>query len=57
MNLADDAWHMVAFSFESGVANGTKIYIDGQEVLTTTITINRQDAVCFTSVLAVPMVV
>ncbi|MFC1586684.1 DUF2341 domain-containing protein [Planctomycetota bacterium] len=39
VNVADDAWHHVGFTFQSGVVNGTKLYIDGQERLLTTLTI------------------
>jgi Concanavalin A-like lectin/glucanases superfamily/Secretion system C-terminal sorting domain len=39
INLADGYWHHVAMSFTSGVVNGTKIYIDGALVKTTTITV------------------
>jgi type IV secretory pathway VirB2 component (pilin) len=42
VNLADGVAHEVAMSFQSGVTNGTKIYIDGLPVLTTTITISSQ---------------
>src|SRR5215210_174830 len=38
------AWHQVAMSFQSGVANGTKIYVDGVLRLTTTITVVNQTA-------------
>ena len=37
-NVADGYWHHVCMSFQSGVANGTKIYVDGVLKLTTTIT-------------------
>ncbi|MFZ4707868.1 MAG: LamG-like jellyroll fold domain-containing protein, partial [Bacteroidales bacterium] len=30
INLADNRWHHVAFSFNSGVTNGSFIYIDGE---------------------------
>ncbi|MBP8793321.1 MAG: T9SS type A sorting domain-containing protein [Lutibacter sp.] len=36
LNLADDAWHHVAFSFDLGVLNGSKIYLDGMLVSTLT---------------------
>jgi hypothetical protein len=38
VNLADGTWHFVAMSFQSGVTNGTILYIDGEPSLTTTIT-------------------
>jgi hypothetical protein len=42
VNLADGLWHLVAMSFDSGVASGTTIYLDGALVLTTTITVSSQ---------------
>jgi cysteine-rich repeat protein len=42
VNLADNTWHHVVLSFDSGVTNGTKIYIDNVLSLTTTITVNDQ---------------
>ncbi len=39
INIADAYWHHVAMSFVSGMVNGTKFYIDGVLVATTTITI------------------
>jgi hypothetical protein len=38
INIADGNWKNVVMSFQSGVNNGTKIYINGSPVLTTTIT-------------------
>ena len=38
INIADGNWKNVVMSFQSGVTNGTKIYINGSPVLTTTIT-------------------
>jgi hypothetical protein len=35
-NLADGAWHHVAFAFNSGVTNGSKLYINGNPVFTFT---------------------
>lgn len=37
VNLADGNWKNVAMTFQSGVSNGTIIYINGSPVLTTTI--------------------
>jgi hypothetical protein len=37
INLADGNWKNVAMTFQSGVSNGTIIYINGVPVLTTTI--------------------
>jgi titin len=42
VNVADGQWHHVAMTFRSGVANGTVIHVDGQPVLTTTITVLNQ---------------
>jgi hypothetical protein len=33
INIADNTWHHVAFSFSNMVANGSKLYIDGLPVL------------------------
>ena len=38
INVADGQWHLVDIVFQSGVANGTKFYLDGKLVLTTTYT-------------------
>jgi hypothetical protein len=38
----DNKWHYVATSFQSGVTNGTIVYVDGKNVLTTTITVLNQ---------------
>jgi Concanavalin A-like lectin/glucanases superfamily len=38
--IADGSWHHVAMSFESGVASGTKLYVDGVLKLTTTFTVS-----------------
>lgn len=35
--LNDNSWHHVAMVFDGNVENGTKIYVDGKHVLTTTI--------------------
>ncbi len=42
INLADSRWHHVAFSFNSGVTNGSFVYVDGELKLTTTYTVNNQ---------------
>lgn len=42
INLADNTWHLVGVTFQSGIASGTKIYIDGVLNLTTSITVNNQ---------------
>lgn len=36
INVADNTWHHVAFSFSNMAANGSKLYIDGLPVLTFT---------------------
>jgi hypothetical protein len=36
--INDGAWHHIVLTYSSGVTNGTKIYLDGTLVLTTTIT-------------------
>lgn len=42
MNLADGNWHYVTQVFQSGVASGTTVYVDGSLVLTTTMTVSSQ---------------
>ncbi|MEM9103397.1 MAG: RHS domain-containing protein, partial [Pseudomonadota bacterium] len=39
VNLADGQWHKVTLKYESGVENGTSVFINDQLVLTQTITI------------------
>jgi hypothetical protein len=41
INLADNTWKYIAFSFQSGVANGTVLYLNGSGILTTTYTISN----------------
>lgn len=41
-NLNDGKWHSVAVTFNSGVANGTTFYVDGQNKGTTTMTVSSQ---------------
>ena len=38
VNIADGNWKNVVMTFQSAVSNGTRIYINGSSVLTTTIT-------------------
>lgn len=38
----DSQWHDVVMTYQSGVANGTKIYLDGALVLTNTLTVASQ---------------
>lgn len=43
VTVADGAWHQVAISYQSGVTNGTKLYVDGvQAGSATTITVANQ---------------
>ena len=42
VNIADNTWKNVALTYQSGVSNGTRIYINGVSVLTTTITVLNQ---------------
>ena len=47
INIADHTWKNVVLTYQSGVSNGTRIYINGVSVLTTTITIQSQVANLF----------
>ena len=47
INIADNTWKNVVLTYQSGVSNGTRIYINGVSVLTTTITILSQVANLF----------
>ena len=47
LNIADGTWKNVVFTYQSGVSNGTFIYLNGVSVLTTTITIQSQVANLF----------
>jgi hypothetical protein len=47
INIADNSWKNVVLTYQSGVSNGTRIYINGVSVLTTTITIQSQVANLF----------
>lgn len=38
ITISDGAWHHVAFTFNSGISNGSKLYYDGIPVLTFTYT-------------------
>ena len=42
LNIADGNWKNVVMTYQSGVSNGTFIYINGVSVLTTTITVLNQ---------------
>jgi hypothetical protein len=43
VNLADSKWHHVAVTFQSGVNNGTILYIDGVATLTTSMKVADQN--------------
>jgi len=47
VNIADNTWKNVVLTYQSGVSNGTRIYINGVSVLTTTITVLNQTANLF----------
>jgi hypothetical protein len=47
INIADGAWKNVVMTYQSGVSNGTIIYLNGASVLTTTITISNQTSNLF----------
>ena len=47
IDIADNTWKNVALTYQSGVSNGTFIYLNGVSVLTTTITIQSQVANLF----------
>lgn len=42
VNIEDGLWNHIVLTFDSGVTNGTKIYINGVLVLTTDMTISNQ---------------
>ena len=42
INLNDGLNHVIALTFNAGVVNGTKIYLDGELVLTTSMAISNQ---------------
>jgi hypothetical protein len=47
IDIADNTWKNVVLTYQSGVSNGTFIYLNGVSVLTTTITIQSQVANLF----------
>jgi hypothetical protein len=47
LNIADNTWKNVVMTYQSGVTNGTIIYLNGASVLTTTITISNQTSNLF----------
>lgn len=44
VNVADGTWKHLAVTFNSGVVNGTKLYINGSLSLTTTMTVVHQNS-------------
>lgn len=42
IDIADNTWKNVVLTFQSGISNGTNIYLNGVSVLTSTITIADQ---------------
>lgn len=40
--LNDNQWHLISVKFHSGVVNGTVLYVDGQQVLVTTMSVSNQ---------------
>ena len=42
-NIADGAWHHIVLNLDSGVSNGTTLYLDGALVLTTTISVTTHE--------------
>jgi len=42
LNIADGNWKNVVLTYQSGVSNGTFVYLNGVSVLTTTITVSNQ---------------
>ena len=42
-SLGDNSWNYIAFSFQSGVANGSILYLNGVGILTTTYTISNNN--------------
>ena len=47
INIADNTWKNVVLTYQSGVSNGTIIYLNGVSVLTNTITIVNQTSNLF----------
>lgn len=47
VNIADGSWKYITFTFQNGVTNGSNIYINASNVLTTTYTINTQTSNLF----------
>ena len=47
INIADNTWKNVVLTYQSGVSNGTIIYLNGVSVLTNTITIVNQTSNMF----------
>ena len=47
LNISDNTWKNVVMTYQSGVTNGTIVYLNGVSVLTTTITIFNQTSNLF----------
>jgi hypothetical protein len=47
LNISDNTWKNVVMTYQSGVSNGTIIYLNGVSVLTTIITISSQTSNLF----------
>jgi hypothetical protein len=47
IDISDNTWKNVVMTYQSGVSNGTIIYLNGVSVLTTTITVLNQTANLF----------
>ncbi len=41
-SLADNQWHHIVFTFQSGISNGSHFYVDGKYISSTTITVSNQ---------------
>jgi len=47
VSINDDIWHNIVITFDDGVVNGTKIYLDGTLILTTSLGMTNQTANVF----------
>ncbi|MGD8912634.1 MAG: calcium-binding protein, partial [Candidatus Thiodiazotropha sp.] len=43
VDLVDGQWHHISLTFDSGVENGTRLYVDGVEAAVGTLTVANQD--------------
>ena len=41
-SIADGKWHYLTLTFDSGVSNGSKLYLDGENIITCTLTVANQ---------------